>query len=118
MTTRLMKDKTRFLPYNKGIENPVDPNGMRTSYLWEEVLTKESLLDILENFVHVSVEVDKEFDPKLGKVVDRKKEILIFPRYHQLDVIRKLRDTVRKEGVGQNYLIQHTTGSDVQGRNG
>lgn len=111
MTTRLMGTRTRFLPYNKGIENPVDPNGMRTSYLWEEVLTKESLLDILENFVHVSVEVEKEFDPKVGKVVDRKKEILIFPRYHQLDVIRKLRDTVRKEGVGQNYLIQHTTGS-------
>lgn len=111
MTTRLSGGKTRFLPYNKGITNPNNPNGLKSSYLWEEILTKESLLDILENFVVVSVETDKEFDPKTKRVVEKKKELLIFPRYHQLDVIRKLRDTVRKEGVGHNYLIQHTTGS-------
>jgi type I restriction enzyme R subunit len=111
MTTRLSGGKTRFLPYNKGITNPINPNGLRTSYLWEDVLTKESLLDILENFVVVSVETDKEFEPKTKRVVEKKKELLVFPRYHQLDVIRKLRETVRKEGVGHNYLIQHTTGS-------
>lgn len=111
MTTRLSGGKTRFLPYNKGITNPINPNGLRTSYLWEDVLTKESLLDILENFVVVSVETEKEFEPKTKRVVEKKKELLVFPRYHQLDVIRKLRETVRKEGVGHNYLIQHTTGS-------
>ena len=111
MTTRLMGYKTRFLPYNKGIENPINPTGLKTHYLWEEILTPTSLLDILDNFVHVSVEVDKEFDTKQGRVVDKKKELLVFPRYHQLDVIRRLRETVKKEGVGPNYLIQHTTGS-------
>ncbi len=111
MTTRLMGSKTKFLPYNKGIDNPINPTGLKTFYLWEEILTKESLLDILENFVHVSIETDKDFDPKLGKVVDKKKELLVFPRYHQLDVIRDIRTTLKKEGVGKNYLIQHTTGS-------
>jgi len=111
MTTRLSGSKTKFLPYNKGIENPINPKGLKTSYLWEDILTRESLLDILENFVHVSIETEKVYDPKQGKVVEKKKELVIFPRYHQLDVIRKLRDTVKKEGVGRNYLIQHTTGS-------
>ncbi len=111
MTTRLSGSKTKFLPFNKGIVNPINPNGLKTSYLWEEILTPESLLDILENFVHISVENDKVFDTKLGKVVDKKKELLIFPRFHQLDCIRNLRKTIRKEGVGHNYLIQHTTGS-------
>ncbi len=111
MTTRLSGTKTKFLPFNKGIVNPINPNGMKTSYLWEEILTPESLLDILENFVHISIETDKDYDPKVGKVVEKKKELLIFPRYHQLDVIRKLRTTVKEEGVGHNYLIQHTTGS-------
>jgi type I restriction enzyme, R subunit len=111
MTTRLMGSKTRFLPYNKDIENPINPRGMKTSYLWEEILTPTSLLDILENFTHISVETEKNFDTKLGKVVEKKKELLIFPRYHQLDVIRKLREEVKQEGVGRNYLIQHTTGS-------
>lgn len=111
MTTRLMAGKTKFLPYNKGITNPNNPNGLKTSYLWEDILTRESLLDILENFVMVSIEKEKEFDPKVKRVVEKKKELLIFPRYHQLDVIRKLRDRVREEGIGHNYLIQHTTGS-------
>ena len=111
MTTRLSGSKTKFLPFNKGIINPVNPNGLKTSYLWEEILTSESLLDILENFVHISVEYDKVFDTKLGKVIDKKKELLVFPRYHQLDCIRELRTTIKKEGIGNNYLIQHTTGS-------
>lgn len=111
MTTRLMGDKTFFLPYNKDIENPINPKGHKTSYLWENILQPNSLLDILENFAHVAIEKDKIFDPSKGKVIDKPKEILVFPRYHQLDVIRQLRDTIRVEGVGQNYLIQHTTGS-------
>ena len=111
MTTRLMGNQTKFLPYNKGIENPINPEGHKTHYLWDEVLLPDSVLDILENFVHVSVEVEKEYDKSKSKVVDKKNELLIFPRYHQLKVIRNLRNTVIEEGVGNNYLIGHTTGS-------
>jgi type I restriction enzyme R subunit len=111
MTTELKGDKTYFLPYNKGIENPQNPNGYRSHYLWEEILTPSSLLDILENFVHVSEEREKVWDNQKGKVVERTKQLLIFPRYHQLDVIRNLKNKITEEGTGNNYLIQHTTGS-------
>jgi len=111
MTTQLRGDDTKFLPYNKGIENPFNPTGYRTHYLWEEILTPNSLLDIIENFVHVSTESEKVWDNYKGKVVEKHKESLIFPRYHQLDCVRKIRDKVREEGTGNNYLIQHTTGS-------
>ena len=111
MSTRLMGEKTRFLPYNKGMENPVNPNGFQTHYLWEEVLTPTSVLDLIENFVHIREETEKEYDPKIQKVVEKKSEVMIFPRYHQLDVIRSLKRSVIDEGVGNNYLIQHTTGS-------
>jgi type I restriction enzyme, R subunit len=111
MTTRLNGENTFFLPYNKGIENPFVPDGYRIDYMWREVLTPNSLLDIIQNFVLVSVEWDKVWDARQRKVVEKKKELLIFPRYHQLNVIRSLRDIIREEGVGNYYLIQHTTGS-------
>jgi len=111
MTTQLRGDNTKFLPYNKDIENPLNPKGYKTHYLWEEILTPDSLLDIIENFVHISKETEKIWDPVKGKVVEKQKEILIFPRYHQLDCVRKLRDKIKEEGTGCNYLIQHTTGS-------
>ena len=111
MTTRLMGGKTRFLPYNKDIENPVNPVGHKTHYLWEDILQPNSMLDLIENFVHISHQTEKVFDSKAGKVVDKKSDILIFPRFHQLKVIKKLKESVIAEGVGNNYLIQHTTGS-------
>ena len=111
MTTELRGQKTFFLPYNKGIENPMNPNGYKTHYLWEEVLSPSSILDILENFVHLSEEKEIEWDDVKRKVVEKTNYILIFPRYHQLDVIRKLKESIIKEGTGNNYLIQHTTGS-------
>jgi type I restriction enzyme R subunit len=110
MTTRLSGEKTRFLPYNKGIDNP-DTGGMRTEYLWKDILTPNSVLDILENFVHLSVEKEKEWSDKEQRVIEKKTELLVFPRFHQLEVIRKIRTTLKEEGVGKNYLIQHTTGS-------
>jgi type I restriction enzyme R subunit len=110
MTTKLSGDKTRFLPYNKGIDNP-ETDGLRTNYLWREILTPNSVLDILENFVHLSVEKDKEWSEKDQRVIETKSELLVFPRFHQLEVIRKIRNTLFQEGVGKNYLIQHTTGS-------
>jgi len=111
MTTKLTGGKTRFLPYNKAIENPVNPNGHKSHYLWEDILHPNSMLDLIENFVHIREEKEKVYDSRIGKVVEKKKELQIFPRFHQLNVVRKVRNSVIKEGVGQNYLIQHTTGS-------
>lgn len=111
MTTRLSGDSTKFLPYNKGITNPIVPEDYRTEYLWNEILTPDSILDIIENFVLLSQESEKEWSNEKKMVVEKKYEVLIFPRYHQLEVIRNLRSKVKEEGVGHNYLIQHTTGS-------
>jgi len=111
MTTRLSGMKTKFLPYNKDIRNPIVEGDYRTEYLWNEILTPDSLLEIIENFVLVSKEVDKVWDENKGKVIDKPFDVLIFPRYHQLHLIRKLKKSIVKEGVGHNYLVQHTTGS-------
>jgi type I restriction enzyme R subunit len=112
MTTRLAGDATFFLPFNKGNEggagNPVDPQGLtyRTVYLWEEVLQKDSFLDIFARFIHLQVE-EKLSDE--GRKV--KKESMIFPRYHQMQAVRKLIEASINDGVGNNYLIEHSAGS-------
>jgi type I restriction enzyme, R subunit len=111
MTTRLSGFDTKFLPYNKDIPNPIVSEDYRTSYLWKEVLQRDSLLDIIDNFVLVSEETDKEWNEERRMVTQKTFETLIFPRYHQLEVIRNLKSTIKEEGVGNNYLIQHTTGS-------
>ena len=107
--TCLAGESTYFLPLNKGNNggagNPVNPAGYRTSYLWEEILLKDSLMDLVARFLHLQIE---------EKIVDGQKivkETLIFPRYHQLDVVRKLEADVKQSGAGQNYLIQHSAGS-------
>ena len=109
MTTRLSGNNTRFLPFNRGNNNgggnPENPNGYKTSYLWEEVLQRDSLMDILARFIHLQVE-EKEVD---GKKI--KKETMIFPRYHQLDSVRKMVAHAREHGIGHNYLVQHSAGS-------
>ena len=118
MTTRLDGDNTYFLPFNLGCPdgmggatagNPPAPTGKGypTWYLWEHVWSKDVWLDILGHFLHLEVK-DIE-DPKTGK--KKAKETLIFPRFHQLDVVRKLVETAAAEGVGQVYLIQHSAGS-------
>lgn len=112
MTTRLAGEATHFLPFNKGCDsgagNPPDPHGRtyRTAYLWEEVLRRDSLLDLLARFLHLQVEDKREEDGRKFK-----KESLIFPRYHQLQAVRLLIDAARHEGVGHNYLIEHSAGS-------
>lgn len=102
MTTKLDGTKTFFLPFNKGNKhgagNPVNPNGHKTAYLWEEVFTKTSLANIIQHFVRL----DGEESDKL------KSRTLFFPRYHQLDVVRKLIEDVQEQGVGKTYLIQHS----------
>ncbi len=111
MTTRLAGGGTRFFPFNKGIENPVNKDGHKVAYLWEDVLSPDNLLDLIENFVHEQEVTKKVYDAALNGVKDEKERILVFPRYHQLDVIRELKAAIVAEGVGRNYLIQHATGS-------
>lgn len=111
MTTRLNKGNTKFFPYNKGIENPSVENDYRTEYLWNEILVPESVLDIIENFVVLVEEKEYYYNPKKDGIDTKSYPVLIFPRYHQLEVIRELRSTIVQEGVGHNYLVQHTTGS-------
>jgi type I restriction enzyme R subunit len=112
MTTRLAGSATHFLPLNKGCEggagNPPDPAGgtYRTGYLWEEVLQRDSLLDLLARFIHLQVEEIRDDE---GRKV--KKETMIFPRYHQLQSVRVLVDAAKREGVGNNYLVEHSAGS-------
>ena len=111
MTTRLAGLETFFLPYNRDLENPPVKNGYRTQYFWEEILLPSSLIDIIGNFVHVSKEKDFFFNDQTQKIESKEKELLIFPRYHQLDLIRNLKQQLKKDGVGKSYLVQHTTGS-------
>ena len=110
MSTRL-SSKSKWFPYNKGIKNPIYEQGHRVNYFWDEILQPDSLLDIIENFVMVVQESDVEFDAKKGKVVEKKFDVLIFPRYHQLDAIRNIRKGIIEHGVGKNFLVQHTTGA-------
>src|SRR5918996_359723 len=112
MTTRLAGSATHFLPLNKGDHggagNPPDPAGRTycTAYLWEEVLQRDSLLDLLARFIHL--QIDDKRDNQGRKV---KAESMIFPRYHQLQAVRTLVDEARREGVGHNYLVEHSAGS-------
>ena len=107
MCTWLSGKSSWFLPFNKGVNggagNPVNPHGVRTSYLWENILKKESLSDIIENYAQVV----KKKDEKTGK----EKVSVVWPRYHQLEVVRKLLAETRANGVGNRYLIQHSAGS-------
>ncbi len=113
MATKLEGDKTYFLPFNKGTHDggagndiPEDENQYATSYLWNEVLLPDNLLKILANFVHLQIEEKEEWNGLKGK-----KESLIFPRYHQWDVVNKLITAATVEGTGHKYLIQHSAGS-------
>ena len=107
MTTKLDGRGTYFLPFNRGNQhgkgNPVNPDGPKTAYLWQEVLTRHSLCNIIEHYAKVV----EDKDPKTKKV----KTALYFPRYHQLQVVRNLLADAQAQGVGQRYLIQHSAGS-------
>ncbi|MFG6512128.1 type I restriction endonuclease, partial [Sulfitobacter sp. M23905] len=107
MATKLAGKSTFFLPFNKGDGhgkgNPINPTGHKTAYLWEEVLEKRSLTNIIEHFAKMVEEENKE--------TGKKTKTLFFPRYHQLDVVRQVLNDVKSNGVGQRYLIQHSAGS-------
>ncbi len=107
MCTELKGKGSWFLPFNKGYYdgagNPPNPNGLKTDYLWKEVLTPEGLTNILENYAQIVVEKD----PRTGK----RKRTQVWPRYHQLGVVRQTLADVSVHGAGKRYLIQHSAGS-------
>ena len=113
MTTKLAGDSTYFLPFNKGTSEggagndvPADSSRYATEYLWNEVLTPDNLLAILGHFMHLQIEEEED---AIGR--KSKKETMMFPRYHQWDVVTKLVNAAITEGAGQKYLIQHSAGS-------
>jgi type I restriction enzyme R subunit len=107
MCTQIKGNESWFLPFNKGFNdgagNPPNPAGIKTDYLWKETLTRDGLTDIIENYAQVVEEVNK----KTGK----KKQVQIFPRYHQLDLVHKLLDETLVQRVGKRFLIEHSAGS-------
>lgn len=114
MSAHLQGKKTNFLPFNKGLNdgkpnppfgkgNPINLNGLKTHYLWEEVLSKDSLANIIDKFAQVVEETDED----TGKT----KKKMIFPRYHQLTAVRQILAHAKENGIGQKYLIQHSAGS-------
>ena len=111
MSTQLAAAKARFLPFKTGRDggkgNPLNPEGSASSYLWEKVLQRNSLLDILARFMHI--ESKESRDPISGKL--SKSTTLLFPRYHQWDVVTRLAEAAWREGPGQRYLVQHSAGS-------
>lgn len=107
MCAHLTGNDSNFLPFNKGFNfgkgNPVNPKGHKTSYLWEDILPRRSLTNIIEQFAKFTVEKDKK--------TRKERKALFFPRYHQLDVVRGILADAKQNGVGQTYLIQHSAGS-------
>lgn len=118
MTTFLNGVKTYFLPFNQGSNgagltggkgNPANPDSYSTSYLWEKVLSKDSLMDIIKRFISLAKE--KEEVEVNGVTKEKTKEYIIFPRYHQYDVVHKVVNDIKEKGPGYNYLIEHSAGS-------
>lgn len=118
MTTVLKGEHTYFLPFNQGSNgagksggkgNPANPDGYSTSYLWEKVLTKDSILDLIRKFISF-IKEKKEVEAG-GKTKEIIEEKLLFPRYHQFDVVHKVVNDIQTRGAGKNYLIEHSAGS-------
>ena len=113
MTTKLEGADTRFLPFNRGTEDggagndpPKDINAYSTAYLWNEVLAPANILQIIGRFIHLEIETEEDWEGRKTK-----KETLIFPRYHQWDLVTRMVATSHKEGPGHKYLVQHSAGS-------
>ena len=110
MTTKLAGKSTYFLPFNTGLTN-YNPNGFATAYLWEDILRKDSVMDLVQNFINLQEDVEKTYDSRTRKLVEKKSTKLLFPRFHQLKAVRKILAQLKIDGTGKNYLIQHSAGS-------
>lgn len=112
MTTKLAGDKTRFFPFNKTYANEgLETRAYRTSYFWEEVLTRDSMLDLLQNFINLQTVEEKYYNERTGKIEVKSDVRLIFPRFHQRRAVLRLEADVKERGAGHRYLIQHSAGS-------
>ncbi len=110
MTTHLKGDSTFFLPFNQALENK-NENGFAISYLWEDVLRKDSLLDLIQNFISVQTDKETYYDEKTKALKEKTTTKLLFPRFHQRRVVNRMLEAVRMDGVGGKYLGQHSAGS-------
>jgi type I restriction enzyme R subunit len=114
MCTQLKGENSFFLPFNKGNNNgagnPPNPSGIKTDYLWKEILTKESITNIVQNYIQLIEEESEKILPD-GKIKKEKVKKMIFPRYHQLDSVRNILTDAKDNGAGKRYLIQHSAGS-------
>jgi len=110
MCTELKGKSTFFLPFNKALINH-DDDDYATSYLWKDVLRKDSLLDLIQNYVALQINKEKYYDNQTKTLREKEKPVLIFPRFHQRRAVQNLLEAVRHDGVGTKYLIQHSAGS-------
>jgi type I restriction enzyme, R subunit len=110
MATELKGKSTYFLPFNQGLTN-YNPNGFATAYLWEDILRKDSILDLVQNFINLQEDVSKTYDSKTRKLKEVTSTKLLFPRFHQLKAVRKILAQLKVDGTGKNYLVQHSAGS-------
>lgn len=114
MCTHLRGENSTFLPFNKGHNNgagnPPNKSGIKTDYLWNEILTKDSITNIIQNYVQLIEDESEKIMPD-GKIRKEKVKKLIFPRYHQLDSVRNLLTDAKENGAGKRYLVQHSAGS-------
>ena len=112
MTTKLDGDKTRFFPFNKTYQNEgVEGHPYRTSYMWEDVLQIDSIMQLIQSFVNVQINSEPVYDERARRFINKETEVLIFPRYHQRRAVRNLIADAKARGVGHKYLIQHSAGS-------
>ncbi len=110
MSTELKGKGTFFLPFNKALVNQ-DDNDYATSYLWKDVLRKDSLLDLIQNYINLQINKEKYYDNQSKALREKEKPVLIFPRFHQRRAVQNMLEAVRQDGVGKKYLIQHSAGS-------
>jgi len=110
MCTELKGKSTFFLPFNKALVNE-DKNEYATSYLWTDVLRKDSLLDLIQNYANLQINKEKYYDYQIKDLREKEKPVLIFPRFHQRRAVQNLLEAIKIDGVGNKYLIQHSAGS-------
>lgn len=114
MCTHLKSENSYFLPFNKGHNNgagnPPNNSGIKTDYLWKDILTKDSITNIIQNYIQFIEEESEKILPD-GKIKKERIKKMIFPRYHQLDAVRNLLIDAKKNAAGKRYLIQHSAGS-------
>jgi type I restriction enzyme R subunit len=110
MCTELKGKDTFFLPFNKALVND-DADGYATSYLWEDVLSKDGLLDLVQNYINIQIDKEKYYDTKTKMLKEKSSVKLIFPRFHQRRAVQNILRALLTDGVGEKYLIQHSAGS-------